>query len=110
MTYVSQTIMLTTLNVYSAGCQLNSIKLEEKIINTCSFSWKKKQSGNSPSTCYTRTIIKTVSPWQRTDTQIYETENPEIEPHKYAHFILKKVAKSIQWRMCSLFNKWYLIN
>ena len=32
-------------------------------------------------------------------------ENPEIDPHKYAHLIFDKDAKAIQRRRDSLFNR-----
>ena len=43
MMYISQIIMLYTLNLYSALCQLYSIKLEEKKINNKTKKKKKKK-------------------------------------------------------------------
>lgn len=33
------------------------------------------------------------------------TENPEIDPHKYAQLIFYEDAITVQWRKDSLFNK-----
>jgi hypothetical protein len=33
------------------------------------------------------------------------TEDPETNPHIYAHLIFDKSAKNIQWRKESLYNK-----
>jgi hypothetical protein len=46
--------------------------------------------------------------WCR-DRQAYQwdrIEDAEMNPHTYAHFILDKGAKTIQWRKDSIFNKW----
>jgi uncharacterized protein (DUF736 family) len=32
-------------------------------------------------------------------------EDPDINPHTYAHLIFDKVTKNIQWRKASFFNK-----
>jgi hypothetical protein len=33
-------------------------------------------------------------------------EDPDMNPHSYAHLIFDKVAKNLWWRKDSLFDKW----
>jgi hypothetical protein len=37
--------------------------------------------------------------------KISGTEDPDMNPHSYAHLIFDKVTKNILWRIDSLFNK-----
>jgi hypothetical protein len=38
------------------------------------------------------------------------TEDPDMNPHSYAHLIFEEGAKTILWRKDSLFNKCCLEN
>jgi hypothetical protein len=41
----------------------------------------------------------------RYEDQWNRIEDPDMNPHRYAHLIFDKDAKNIQWRIDRLFNK-----
>jgi hypothetical protein len=52
-------------------------------------------------------VIKTACYWY-SDKQVDQwnrTEDPEMNPHTYGHFIVDEGAKTIQWKKDSIFNK-----
>jgi hypothetical protein len=52
-------------------------------------------------------VIKSAWYWY-SDRLVYQwnrTEDPEMNPHTYGHFIFDKGAKIIQWKKDSIFNK-----
>jgi hypothetical protein len=56
---------------------------------------------------YKAIAIKTACCWHenRHEDQWNSIEDPDMNPHSYAHFIFDKVPKNIQWRKFSLINK-----
>jgi hypothetical protein len=61
---------------------------------------------------YREIVIKTAWYWynDRKVDQWNGTENSEMYPHTYSHFIFDKGAKTIQWKKDSIFNKWWRHN
>ena len=55
---------------------------------------------------YKATFIRTVHTGTKTEIQVNETNNREINPHTYGHLILDNGGKNLQWRKDNLFNKW----
>ena len=53
-------------------------------------------------------MIKSVWYWynDRKVDQGNRIEDPEMNPHTYGHLIFDKLAKTIQWKKDSIFNKW----
>jgi hypothetical protein len=61
---------------------------------------------------YQTILIKTSWYWHKNkyEDQWNRIEDTDMNPHSYAHLIFDKVAKNIQWRMDSLFNKCFWEN
>jgi hypothetical protein len=53
-------------------------------------------------------VIKTERYWysNRQVDQWNKIVDPEMNPHTYGRLIFDKVAKTIQWKKDSIFNKW----
>jgi hypothetical protein len=61
---------------------------------------------------YREIMIKTAWDWysDRQVDQWNRMEDPEKNPHTYAHLIFDNGAKTIQWKEDSIFNKWCWLN
>jgi hypothetical protein len=57
---------------------------------------------------YRAIVIKTAWYWysNRQADQWNRIEDAEMNPHTYGHLFFVKVAKTIQWKKVSIFNKW----
>jgi hypothetical protein len=54
---------------------------------------------------YRAIVIKTAWYWYSKTDQWNTIEDPEMNLHTYDHLMVGKVAKTIQWKKGSIFNK-----
>jgi hypothetical protein len=61
---------------------------------------------------YRAIVIQTAWYWysDRQVDQWNRTEDPEMNPHTFCYFTFDRVAKTIQWKKDSIFNKWCWYN
>ena len=110
--------------------QCNPIKIPTQFFNEleraiCKFIWKNKKPWIAKILLkdkrtsrgitmpdlklYYRAIVIKMAWYWYSDRQVDQRnriEDPEMNPHTYAHLIFNKGAKTIQWKKDSIFSKW----